>query len=128
MGLRYVYNEAEGRVLCVFIVFVYVLFVLLCCIFYCYCFSVYILVCNTNIDTSLSLSQYNTHSTNHMPCQSAGGEVAHRQTHGALHPRVNLGRADQVQASQARAVVHRVMVHGQIVPTMDVSSLFVDVI
>ena len=51
------------------------------------------------------------------------------------HPRVNLGRADQAQASRARAEVHQVMmttvhgvlmtVHGQIVHTMDVSSLFV---
>ena len=66
---------------------------------------------------------------------SDGGEVAHRQTHGALHPRVNLGRADQALASQARAVDHQetmttvhgvlMMEVGLIVHTMDVSCLFV---
>ena len=52
---------------------------------------------------------------------------------GEAHPVVNLGRADQAQASQARVEVHQVMtihgvpmmVHGQIVHTMDVSSFFV---
>jgi len=47
-------------------------------------------------------------------------------------PRVNLGRAEVAAVNLARAVVmmmtvHGVlmMAHGQIVPTMDVSSLFV---
>jgi hypothetical protein len=46
---------------------------------------------------------------------------------GEAHPVVNLGRADQAQASQSRVEVHQVMtihgvpmmVHGQIVHTMD---------
>jgi len=67
---------------------------------------------------------------------SESGE-AHRQTHGALHPRVNLGRAEVAAVNLARAVDHQVtmtmvhgvlmMAHGQIVPTMDVSSFFIDV-
>jgi len=67
---------------------------------------------------------------------SESGEVAHRQTHGALHPRVNLASPEVAVVNLARAVDHQVtttvhgelmMAHGQIVPTMDVSSFFVDV-
>ena len=48
--------------------------------------------------------------------------MAHRQTHGALRPRVRVASPEV-----AVATVHGelMMAHGQIVPTMDVSSLFV---
>jgi len=68
---------------------------------------------------------------------SESGEVAHRQTHGALHPQVRVASPEVAVVNLARAVDHQVMMtvlgeltmaHGQIVPTMDVSCLFVDVI
>lgn len=51
--------------------------------------------------------------------------MAHRQTHGALRPRVRVASPEVAVVNLARAEGHQVTmttVHGQIVHTLDVSS------